>query len=222
MRKTVLLIAIILGVGGGIAFAVYLYLASNTYTNRFRLTIEIDTPEGIKSGSSVIETSAWESRYGFAETRGVRGDARGEAVFVDLGRNLHLVAVLGWGPKGEDQDKIFGLKRAALARGLRIDWTEEYKLKGKGELPRDYVPTLVTFANRDDPTSVRVVPTDGLEQAFGPGFRFRRATIETTADPLRQTITRRLRWLPHPRYLSGRSGCDPAAPHCLHGGNFLR
>jgi hypothetical protein len=45
------------------------------YTHRFGLTIEVQTPHGLRSGSSVIETSAWESgNWGPIEARGIRRD----------------------------------------------------------------------------------------------------------------------------------------------------
>ena len=85
------------------------------YTNRFRIIIEVDTPDGIKSGSSVIETTYFESGgWGPVEARGVRSQAKGQAVFVDLGEGRNLVAILGFGSNGTDESKIFDLTRVAL------------------------------------------------------------------------------------------------------------
>ncbi|MBX9829242.1 MAG: hypothetical protein K2Y27_30180 [Xanthobacteraceae bacterium] len=193
------------------------------YTNRFRLVIEVETPEGLKSGSSVIQTSFWESGgWGPVEARGVRGEAKGEAVFVDLGKGQFVIGILGWGAKGQDQDKIFGLTRAALARGKKVAWRDEYKLKGRGDLPQEYVPTFVTFSDRKLPVTVSVVERDDFERAFRPGVRFRRAFLETTDAPISRTLAAKLPWLPHPTYLSGRGACFPSEAHCLHGGNFTK
>jgi hypothetical protein len=120
----------------------------------------------------VIETRSWESTWGPTEARGVRADAHGEAVYVDLGDGKHVIGILGWGPKGGDQDKIFGLTRAALAPGRYVNWKDEYKLKGKGDLPPDYVPTFVTFAEVNDPKTARIVQPDEFAQVFGPSVRF--------------------------------------------------
>ena len=213
----------VLVIGAIVALVFVFVFAGSTYRNRFRLTIEVETPDGLKSGSSVIETRFWESgNWGTLEARGVRADARGEAVYVDLGRGKYVIGILGWGPKGEDQNKISGLTRAALAPGQHVDWKDEYKLKGRGDLPPGYVPALVTFADLNDPKTARVVRPDELAQVFGPGVRFVRAGIETTSGPITRTIKSHLRWLPHPSYLSGRFGCAPNEPHCLHGGNFTR
>jgi hypothetical protein len=192
--KRALIITVSLGLTMvGILFGYRLLLESQT--NRFRLTIEVDTPDGIRSGSSVIRTRIWDAGgWGFAEARGVRGEAYGEAIFVDLGRDRNVVGILGWGPNGHDQNKIYGLKRAALASGARLDWKEELKLKGRGELPPDYVPTMLTFTDLNDPKSARIVRPDEFERVFGPGVRFRRAMVETTNDAAERQIEKKLKW----------------------------
>jgi hypothetical protein len=165
------------------------------YTNRFRLTIEVETPDGIKSGSSVIETTFWESgNWGPVEARGVRSKAKGQAVFVDLGNGRNLVAILGFGPNGTDESKIFGLTRAALAPGRDVGWKEEYKLKGRGMLPADYLPALITFPNLNDPATAILVYSDDLKAVFGSGYAFHQAIIETTNEPLNRDIGKRLPW----------------------------
>jgi hypothetical protein len=44
-------------------------LFADKHTYRYRLTVEVDTPQGVRSGSSVIEATAWESS-GLGEFRG--------------------------------------------------------------------------------------------------------------------------------------------------------
>lgn len=200
---------LVVGAVAAVLCAIFVFINS-AYTNRFRLTIEVDTPDGLKSGSSVIETRAWEGNWGPMEARGVRADARGEAVYVDMGGGKHVIAVLGWGPRGEDQDKTFGLTRAALAPGRHVDWKEEHKLKGKGDLPPVYVPTLVTFADVNDPKTARVVQPDEFAQVFGPGVRFVRARIETTDDAISTDIVNKLPMLTTHRDWMRRAYSDPA------------
>lgn len=185
---------------GGLALlvvAVFVYLwAQPYYKNRFRLTIEVETPEGVKTGSSVIEASTWESgNWGPIEARGIRSDFRGRAVFVDLGHGRNLVALLGFGPIGADQYKLFRLTRAALAPGEKFDdWKEEFRLKGRGVLPNDYIPALATFKNLNDPASaVRVEPSDMVD-IFGPGFAFRQVLLETTNESVSRDIEKILPW----------------------------
>ena len=53
-----------------------------------------------------------------------------------------------------------------------MSWRDEYKLKGKGNLPSSYVPTFVTFSDLNDPKTARVVRPDQFEQVFGPWRAF--------------------------------------------------
>jgi hypothetical protein len=178
----------------GVAFVLYLY-TQPAYTHRFRLIVEVQTPDGIKSGSSVIETSAWESgNWGPIEARGIRTSFRGRTVFVDLGSGKNLVALLAFGPDGTDQRKLFRLVSAALAPGRSIDWKDEYKLKGTGVLPPDYTPALVTFKDLNDPASAVLLDPTDLDKTLGAGFAFRRVLLETTNDSVSAGIEKVLPW----------------------------
>lgn len=182
-----------------LAIVAYLYF-QGTHTQRFRLTIEIQTPDGVKSGSSVIETSAWESGdWGPIEARGIRRSFKGRAVYVDLGSGRNLVALLAFGPNGQDQSKLFRLVSAALAPGRTVDWKEEYLLKGAGVLPSDYTPTLITFADLANPQTASILDRSDLGKAFGPGFSFLQARLETTNEPVSLAIEKVLPWWNSPR-----------------------
>ncbi len=185
--------AAIVGVLVGAAFLLYLY-TQPAYTHRFRLTIEVQTPDGLRSGSSVIETSAWESgNWGPIEARGIRRDFKGRAIFVDLGHGQNLIALLGFGPRG-DQDRLFKLASATLAHGGKFGWKEEFKLKGRGVLPSEDIPTLVTFTNLNDPTSAVLVDPSNMAKNFGPGYAFRQALLETTNESVSGNIETILPW----------------------------
>jgi hypothetical protein len=176
----------------GAVFLLYLY-AQPAYTHRFRLTVEVQTPSGVKSGSSVIETSAWESGN-WTEARGVRTDFKGRAVFIDLGSGRNLVALLAFGPQGTDQSKLFHLVGAALAPGRSLDWNDEYRLSGTGSLPRAYTPTLITFANLADPKTAAVIDPADIEKTFGAGFAIKQVTLATTSKSASEGIEKILPW----------------------------
>lgn len=163
--------------------------------SRFRLTIEINTPEGMKSGSSVIQTQHYASgTWGPVEAKNIVSQAKGTAVVIDLGDNRQLLGILGFGPDGSDESKLFGLVRAALAGGEPVSWKDDHKLKGRGELHPDYVPALILFSDANDPKTARlVVPTD-FSRMIGPGYSFKRAFIETTKDPISRDIADKLPW----------------------------
>ncbi len=186
---------------------------------RYRLTVEVDTPEGLKSGSSVIEvTSSRAPDWMPVDGGGVAKEARGEAVAVDLPGGRTLFALLrsnsgsvDWpayvaysvivGPlqkAGEDGQGAF-IERADAAKGKIFVVPREKPVHNMStpDAPLNNYPLLVTFTdNRDPKTVTRVDPAD-LAKSFGPGVKLRRITLEITDDPVTTGIEKRLGWLEH-------------------------
>jgi hypothetical protein len=182
---------------------------------RYRLKVEVETPEGVKSGSSVLSVHArrtgdW-SRQMTSRTGGY--GSRGEAVAVDLPGGRTLFALL----RGEDQ-QISPFHWLAFANGLDLaDFEDPQTLleavSGREErvLPRRYetgcvpsqncdddaYPMLVTFNDIKDPTSVQQVDPDKLEASFGPGYKLKGITLQVTDEPVTVGIEKRLGWLPN-------------------------
>ena len=90
--------------------------------HRYRLTIEADTPDGPRDGSSVIEVER-RTRPAWIPAPGPRTEyrVRGEAVFVDLGSGRNLVAGLAHGENAEDVDRIisFWVQGSRMSRVVR-------------------------------------------------------------------------------------------------------
>jgi len=240
------IVLIIIAIPAGCVLSAGLYQEWFTYTHRYRLTIEVETPAGVRSSSSVIEVSIQEKATWVPQTGGVLTSVRGEAVFVDLGNGRHVIATLGFGPVGTE-DKIGWLATETLgpthasaeARTNGKLWREASSWRGRADLSPANIPTLVTFSDLNDPKTARVVRLDDFEQMFGEGIRFKRAFVEMVpmgtwpfnalgwpsalvGEPVTRGIEKRLPWLPHPRYLSGQFACGPTEPHCLHGGHLMR
>jgi hypothetical protein len=166
--------------------------------HRFRLTVEVDTPDGPRGGSRVIEVERKEGRWPVPGPRHVFR-VRGEAVFVDLGPGRDLVAVLAHGENAQDVSQIITLWVEAYGHSRWDEdvWSGRWELRGAVELRPPLIPTLVTFADPFDPATVRVVQPHEFEQVFGQGFRFRRATLEMLPDSVpvtRGVIERHLPW----------------------------
>lgn len=87
-------------------------LAYPTSHHRFRLTVNVETPTGLRSGSSVMETVVERQPGWFGLHSGGHltiPSLVGEAVFVDLGSTLdgkpiNLIALLAWGNRGTGPD----------------------------------------------------------------------------------------------------------------------
>lgn len=207
-------------VGIGLIVGACGLLSSNSY--RYRMTVEVDTPQGLRSGSSVREISS-----GLQTIPGKGGPTpstkfKGEAVAVDLPNGRALFAILeetiNVTSIFEPDDRTPELFVANVAKLGRRDQRGRTVV-----LPPDQYPMLVTFRDINDPTSVQAVEPANLAASFGPGVKLRRITLEITGDGVTSGIEKRLGWLPslHGRYLHGGS-TSRDAPLELHGGDFTK
>jgi hypothetical protein len=73
----------------------YIQINYPTCTFRYKLTAEVMTPDGVKTGSSVIEVSYQKNGDLFPDARGRHDTLLGEAVYVDLGGGKNLFVTLG-------------------------------------------------------------------------------------------------------------------------------
>lgn len=168
---------------------------------RYKLTVEVDTPEGVKSGHSVIEViKPW--RPG--------ASSRGQAVAVDLSKDQTLFVLLrseqksdwsddamapAWPPiqtSGDEEKGVAALLRAARAMG-RVPLPRIRKLGASEEM--DHTPYLVRFRDKRDPTTVEKVDPDDLSKSFGEGVKLKGLFVEITDEPVSMGIERRLPWL---------------------------
>lgn len=167
-----------------------------THSHRYRLTIEVETPDGPKSGSSVIEAAAAKI-YSIDAWNSTGAGVVGEAVFVDLGGGRNLVALLAVGPT-IDTNSFPKLANMAFARAEGVEFKTFEAMesaKGSVELPNELIPTFVTFTDINDPKSASLVAPDDLVSVFGPGYRLTSARIEMTDEPVTRGIEQRLVWL---------------------------
>jgi hypothetical protein len=166
------------------------------------MTVEVETPDGVRTGSTVIEERAHKSAsFPGPDAGGITGSTRGEAVAVDLGTQGVLFALL----RPEHGEASVGgyawallpnppIARAA-ADAVEQKITALKSVRGSAELPRDMYPMLVRFQDASDPASVQQVKPEDLAQFFGPGVELRRITVEITDAPVTDRIRQRLPWL---------------------------
>jgi hypothetical protein len=207
MNALVILAAIVGAVSVGIA------LKYPTYTHRYRLTVEVDTPEGVRSGSSVIEVARSDVSWFPLVQNQYALRLRGEAVFVDLGANRNVIALLAHGARADNVDQMVSLAVDAYGYRTRSDeaWAGKVKMQGPVALKPPLIPTLVTFSDLSDPKTARGLQPDELPMVFGPGVTLRVARIETVpagtwpftalgwpralaGEPVTQGIEKRLPW----------------------------
>lgn len=188
---------------------------------RYCLTVEVDTPEGLKTGYSVIEVSTARAGENSIPTpRLISMRSRGQAVVVDLGKRGLLFAILSNGESSDWANDVMLLLTPPLPEPRK--WTDEdvrnwfpkrfaamLEHREVIEVPRYYPdngnrddiparPLLVRFGDISDPTSVEKVDPDALSASFGEGVKLRRITIQLTEEPVTTGIEKRLVWLGQP------------------------
>ena len=176
---------------------------------RYRITVEVQTPQGLRSGSGVIETT-YIAGPSIGDASGLETRLRGEAVAVDLPGGQTLFALLR-GQTDSDGEGYHGrLFNQALADGAVAqpaltrrygpgEWIEErreaQRIKPHLTLPAKHYPMLVRFRDVGDPKSVEVVDAGDLAKSFGPGVKLRRIMLAVTDDPATTGIEKRLGWV---------------------------
>lgn len=184
---------VVLAIVGG--FVAWWIAANPVYTYRFRLAIEVEVDGETRSGASVLAVRTVDQRLGLTEAKGARSQVTGEAVFLDLGNGRNVIATLGFGPHANDHKIERLVLLAFLPSHPQLTIEDIPKLTGSAPLTGDLIPTLVSFADLNDPSTARVVRPDQFETVFGPGVRFRRSFIEMTRDPVTRGIEQKVAFL---------------------------
>jgi hypothetical protein len=143
--------------------------------HKFRLTVEVETPEGIKSASGVMAVHPDRSY-----SRGGHTLTKGDAVFVELGGGKNLLALLAHiDDKSVDLDAMnYVALRAYNAAGRKVSFNEMNRVTGAVPVKGALIPVLLTFTDPGDPRTARVVLPDDAEAKLGKGFRVRSISAE--------------------------------------------
>ncbi|MCW2319207.1 hypothetical protein M2322_004776 [Rhodoblastus acidophilus] len=177
------------------------------FSYRYRLTLEVETPEGVKSGSGVLEVNAFDTKNAFPKLAERRSGAlvKGEAIAVDLG-SRGILFVLLTSPRSLEAAAFlpaFAATRAGIIRqrydyDLYTDLARDLaKIKTPIDVSPGEIPLLVRFRDINDPATVERVDPANFAASFGPSVKLVRATIEITNDPVTTSIEKRLWWLRH-------------------------
>lgn len=215
----------VLGLVAGGAAALLASCSEQSNTGRFKITVEVETPEGLRSGYSVVEEmitpAPW---YSISESQ-YSSRFRGEAVAVDLPGGRTLFALLR-NDGTLDMPNLIGrtLYPNGRSKGDPLrkmgDPPIEMPLVAAKAMPNEPgIPMLVTFRDIADPRSVEKVDPSNLAASFGDGISLKRITVEVTEDPVTTGIEKRLGWLPDVyKTLRGKN----FKPEGIPVGNFKR
>lgn len=211
-------------------------------TWRYKMTVMVETPEGIKTGSAVREVSV-QAVPRISPHMLPTVKLKGEAVAVDLGKRGVLFALLSGYKKGDDYGADIPAIIFSPTQAVMEDSTIRYMSRHKAgsvEVPVEWYPKFVYFKDLKDPKTVEYllgikicsdkgsskktycVNEERLEEAFGHGVKLKSVTIEMTEGDVTWIIDKYLPWLDRVKmsYLSGRHIDGPTLFERLHGGNF--
>jgi hypothetical protein len=178
--------------------------------HKYRLTVNVETPAGIRSASGVLSVRPNRS-YGGTGSGSSVPQTKGDALFVDLGDGKNLVVLLAYGDHGSNfEDTSFLPTRVYRAIDRRVSFRDVKNLAGAPAVPvpERLWPVFVTFADPADPTSVQRVSRHDLESSLGKGYSLRGVSLAVVANglwpldfggPLGEPVTRdieqKLPWL---------------------------
>ena len=182
--------------------AVAIWEAYPRHAYRFKLTIAAEVDGEIRSASSVIEITSQKQPQFVADVPPYSTKVEAEAVYLDLGNGRNVVATLGFGPVG------INFRLASLVpKHFDVEPTEVWSTLAYTDDERVLsgadIPTLVTFADVNDPDSGRVVKPEDFSRVFGEDVRFAGAKIQMTRNPVTNGIENDLPMLvTHQEYMS--------------------
>ncbi len=164
--------------------------------HKYRLTVDVETPAGVKSASGILSVRPNRS-YGGTGSGSSIPQAKGDALLVDLGDGRNLVVLLAYGADGSSfEDASFLPTRVYGARDRRVGFRDIKNFAGAPAVPvpEQLRPVFVAFANASDPKSARRVDANDLEASLGKGFRLRDLSIDVRRQrPLADRCRRRAR-----------------------------
>lgn len=181
---------------------------------RYKMTVEVETPEGLKTGSAVREVTVVRPEPEIQGLYDTRAFVKGEAVVIDLGKRGILFSILDPddsyrvvfhvfpGPPGLSKEGIEYYSHLKNAKAVLEP--EKY-----GEFAR-----MVSFRNLNDPQSIQGINPQALDKFYGKDVRIKKIIIETTDENISWKIKSYLPWLFQraEQHIQGYLGGSPTSP----------
>ena len=181
--------------------------------HKYRLTMEVDTPAGVRSVAGILSVRP-NRNYGGTGSGSSVPQTRGDALLAELGEGRNLVLLLAYGEDGSNfEDTSFLPTRLIGARDRRISFRDIKNFAGAPpvDVPETQRPVLVSFADPNDPKTARRANGSNLEASFGKGYRLRGLSLDIVAngywpvdfggvlgEPVTRAIQAKLPWLKTP------------------------
>jgi hypothetical protein len=166
---------------------------------RARVTVEVDTPQGIRSGSSVVEIRAGKTLALLPQEAKAQVELRGEAVAVELPGGETLFALLRTADDKHSLERVITSALDPSFQGGAEGFLQTVPKLGRSDMtgrsaviPEESYPVFVRFRDSGDPKSIEPVSADAFAATIGAGFKLRGITVQITEDPVTTGITGKL------------------------------
>ena len=181
--------------------------------HKYRLTVDVDTPAGVRSASGILSVRP-NRNYGGTGSGSSVPQTKGDALLVDLGEGKNLVVLLTYGEDGSNfDDPSFLPTRLYGARDRRVGFRDVKTFAGAPAIavPEQLRPVFISFADLNDPKTARRIEPKDIEVALGNGYRLRNLSLDVVAngfwpldfggvlgEPVTRGIEAKLPWLKIP------------------------
>ena len=146
-------------------FVVSCDVFASSMTINYKVTVEIETPEGVKSGYAVRQISNSVPLLRFPDV-GNPAKIRGEAVVIDLGRRGKVFFALSDQSSQNGLYLAFPVKGASTKQG--IEYYRSLKLGDRGEW-KSYRSPFIYFQNPKTAHSAKQLSIGEFSEVFGSG-----------------------------------------------------
>ena len=207
--KNVLLAIILLPILLFVGFFTYVQANQMPSSWRYKMTVEVETPEGVKSGYAVRQMGN-DNPVTFPPEASNYGEVSGEAVVINLGERGNVFALIAHSSDLEFYASFPVPSGAGAETPAGYEYYDSLPVGTKAPLGTDRFIKMVTFTDLNDPKSVELVydketcawakdtieecknngerigsytVANRFEELFGQGVQLRSITLEITDEP---------------------------------------
>ena len=152
-----------------------------------RFSVEVATPQGVRTGTSVISSQNSRAPWWFPASGASATRIRGEAVAVDLGSGRVLFVPIS---------TVTKMRRTSDSTGGSLrDLFYSKEVGPDGVVSELKYLNMLTFGSLSDPSSAQQVDPLNLAAAFGSGYTLISVRVEDTTEPVTLPNTERYKAL---------------------------
>ncbi|QHL91631.1 hypothetical protein GVO57_13525 [Sphingomonas changnyeongensis] len=163
----------------------------------FRYTVEVNTPDGLRSGSSVMNIHGYNIPMPENIGGGQKIDLTGDVPFVDLPNGITLFALVSRrsGGRGPLYTLIWSQRRPHSQGDPKTAISDLKDRPVCKIVEKEYQPDLIYFSNINNIKSARRMRSDELKTKFGEKYSLRRAYVCTTSAQPQRTLDNKIPWI---------------------------